>query len=624
MYMVDVSTRRRRVYLVDDGAAWKGLQTGPLSAEDLVLVFDFGLWKDLLAQGADAWLVDHIVSPDIMQDNNYRIYEFFRRWHLDETGKDFFSHRDIPIGFAFRQEIWGEFTFYLRLRLCLGVLTIVPHDDLMVSTRQPMVHGILRIMGVPFREISPAPGDVMSTFCFPVFQWMDEQLRPVSWRSRLRDRLFDLISGLQRMFDFISDLKPSLPRVFVQTYHPTRRIIERLVKDRRVRVVLVAPSNFRDARSWLQESTIPIRGSVRRFEVVAREMLARFRAAPHRRMIFSNGDDATEGVLDLILAKFERRLAHFLRVMDSVVRALDRRPLRLEILIANIGTVATMVDCYCRARGVPSFLIINGILGTGFLDEGKYATVINGYSESIRRNYFQGMDNVLALGDPRMDDYAIRRKSGRNRAVNLSLPLVTVGTSGYSPIDLNSYVAVEFDFMFDVLSALRDARFAGGAPRIRIKLRPNGYREQYARFIERFFPEVPIELVNKVPMVNVLEDTDLYISIYSQTLFEASMMGIPTIYYRKDTEVIDEPFNGKSELVTVDNREALGQALRDFGTGHPRFEAFLRPDVMSKYIGPLDGGNTERNLQFIYRALDASMHGRVREAIQEAKRDESP
>ena len=101
----------------------------------------------------------------------------------------------------------------------------------------------------------------------------------------------------------------------------------------------------------------------------------------------------------------------------------------------------------------------------------------------------------------------------------------------------------------------------------------------------------------------MLERADFYISIYSQTLFEASCLGVPALYYRKDTEIMFAPFDGKSELVTVDNVDDLVGALEEFRAGGSRFDAFLRREVMEKYIGPLDGCCFERNLLQIEKLL---------------------
>lgn len=190
------------------------------------------------------------------------------------------------------------------------------------------------------------------------------------------------------------------------------------------------------------------------------------------------------------------------------------------------------------------------------------------------------------------------------RVINRTRPTVTIGTSGFNPIDLNSYVAVEFEFMYDVLSALQTIIHQNFPMDIIIKVRPNGYLKQYSDFVSAFFPDLSVELISTAPMKSVLDKTDLYISIYSQTLFEASCLGIPALYYKKDTEVMDPPFNGECELVTARNVNDLIQALNDFKSIHPRYNAFLDRSVMERYIGPLDGNNMQRNVDYVYELLE--------------------
>ena len=63
---------------------------------------------------------------------------------------------------------------------------------------------------------------------------------------------------------------------------------------------------------------------------------------------------------------------------------------------------------------------------------------------------------------------------------------------------------------------------------------------------------------------------------------------------------MDPPFDGQSELVTVGSVSELVKAVTDFRSGCGRFDSFLQRSIMEKYVGPLDGGNLERNLNFIY------------------------
>ena len=105
-------------------------------------------------------------------------------------------------------------------------------------------------------------------------------------------------------------------------------------------------------------------------------------------------------------------------------------------------------------------------------------------------------------------------------------------------------------------------------------------------------------------MINVLKKLDLYISFYSQTLIEAACLGIPVIYYKKDREFLDAPFDGSSEIVSIYSVAELKQAYLDFKAFHNRFNPFLNKSVLEKYVGPLDGQNTMRSINFIYDLLE--------------------
>ena len=104
-------------------------------------------------------------------------------------------------------------------------------------------------------------------------------------------------------------------------------------------------------------------------------------------------------------------------------------------------------------------------------------------------------------------------------------------------------------------------------------------------------------------MIEVLKKTDFYISIYSQTLFEASCLGIPVVYYKKDTEITNPPFDNNSELVTVSTIDSLMKAFVDFKNNDYRYKNFLDKKIMEQYIGSLDGKNLDRNIDFIHNLL---------------------
>ncbi|BCO29302.1 hypothetical protein MIZ03_4217 [Rhodoferax lithotrophicus] len=605
MSALDAGKTYRDILILEDRNRWESCKSQFDAQRDVVLTYDLGLRREVEQLGGLACYVDHLADKQSMQENNFLIYHFFRKWHFDAEGQDIFQYRGVPLGFSFRLEIWNDFVFYARTRICMEILRGLKYEKLVVGTRLGLIESVLTEMGLAFVPVLPNTGSGKATYYFPIHDWMDEKVR-FKGIGGVKYRLRDIVSSLQGSMMSWADRwfggDKKKPTVFIQEYHPTRKLIKRLQQEDRVRLLLATFSRNKGAFRY-----IPIWRAASKFQVEADNLMSRFRVQRCAKLVVSNGGDISDGLYRIIETRIANRLAAALRDLDCVIRYLDANPLSLEVLIANLGHLAPLVDSVCKTRGIPSYFIINGILGNEFLDEGKYATVINSYSVSIKEHYFRGMDNIVCLGDPRMDAYAMGEIA--QRMINRVMPTITVGASGHNNTDLNSYLAVEFDFLYDVLHALTTIKSRGVALHIIIKVRANGYRKQYERFVQEYFPGLVDEILDSAPMPQVLRRTDFFISIYSQTLFEASCLGIPCLYYKKDTEIMDPPFDGNSELVTVTSVDDLIVAIEDYRSGHKRYDAFLERTVMEKYIGPLDGGNLERNLNFIYQLLEQAKNG---------------
>jgi hypothetical protein len=601
---VDLKSKYRHVFMVDTLHYWKGHRQNYVPTLDLVLTYDLGLYKFIQEEGGDVFYVDHLVDAQRMQVNNFISYQFFKDWHFAADGQDIFKYKGIPFGFSFRLEIWNDLISYIRTYLCLSRLSEVDADLIIMISDNEVISSILKTLKITFTIVKP---DNLSaeepSYFFPIAQWMDEKIRPKGLRAFLykaREWVSAIYGHSIPVIDkFLS--KKIKATIFMQEYHPTRKLIAHFRKDDEIKVLLTNFSRQTKLTENLKERLLPISGSLQKYEDSASQLMAEFEERRTASLVLDGGADITIEAYNLIEDRIKDRVAYTLRTLGSCIKYLDKHPVSLEVLIANIGHTATLFDCVCKQRGIPSYLIINGLLGPQYSDESKYATVINSYSESIKTHYYRGMDNIVVLGDPRMDMYPPELHKPN---LNIHSPTVTIGASGFNSVDLNSYVAVEFDFMHDVLSALTIIKTRGTNIKPIIKVRGNGYRVQYENFVETFFPELDCEIIDTTTMKEILMKTDFYISIYSQTLFEASCLGIPVVYYKKDNEIKDTPFDGCSELVTVDNIDDLVTAFGAFQHNRGRYQDFLRRDVMEKYIGPLDGGNLERNKAYIYSLLD--------------------
>lgn len=608
MTHLDTTKSYRHILILESREWWDGCSAGFDPARDLVLTYDLALQRMVKNLGGQALYIDHLVDAQVMQLNNFHTYGFFKDWHFDVDGEDIFIHRGIPFGFAFRIEIWNDLLSYVLNRSNLERLLELKFGQLLVGTDSGLVESILAEIGISITPVVRPQIRERTTYYFPIQRWMDEKIRPKKFKNKIM-RWFITCQGIvTSCVDRILEWRKKKTLIYFQFYHPTRKIFEMLNQDQDVKLVLSHFTPGRKVSKYLAEHPIPISGATSTFAIDAQRLMQAFQDKRHAKLILENSCDITDRVYAIIQKRIESRIKEYLRDLDFIIDYLDRHTPQLEVMIANIGRVDTLVDCVCKKRGIPSYLIINGLMGPDYLDESKYATVINAYSDNIKESYFRGMGNIVCLGDPRMDDYVT---AATIRSVNRICPTVTIGASGFNNIDLNSYVAIEFEFLWDVLHALQTIRKQGIELRVIIKVRPNGYREQYQAFSDEYFPGLLSEIQDIIPMRSVLERTDLYISIYSQTLFEASCLGIPCIYHKKDTEIINAPFDGKSELVTTYDNSDLVKAIRDFIDGSDRYNLFLKKMVMEKYIGPLDGKNLKRNLSFIYDLLKTGREGNL-------------
>jgi hypothetical protein len=263
--------------------------------------------------------------------------------------------------------------------------------------------------------------------------------------------------------------------------------------------------------------------------------------------------------------------------------------------ISNLGARNRIIMQYCFQNRIPVYMIINGLQSLSFWNDGKDSDWVNCYSQSIKEDYFSNAPNALPLGDPRMDVYFNLPR----REINKEYPVILIGTSGYNSLDLNSYLSIEFEFIYNVLQVLNDIFHSGKKFTIIIKVRTNGYVERYKQFLKEYFPKLQAIVEQNHDFASLLIKSDLYISFYSQTILEAAALGIPTIYFKNDTQTLFRPFDGNSELVTVSDSLKLSEMISLFFEGNGEFSLFQQKEILEKYIGPLDGKNLERNLDFI-------------------------
>lgn len=583
----------RNLFLVQNRQYWQ-FRPFPYDPQlDLVLTYDFGVFQEIRAAGGKVAFLDHLINPQVMEKYNFETYDFFAKWHCDSEGKDIFAYQGIKVGNAFRIAIWANITQYVRTVLSLLAVARIEYEKMFVGIQDSYTLDILNALEMKSDTWEPQTDRPVQEYYFPILRWIDESIYPSGAKQLLKSFLTRTLDALLAVRDVFRTFRKKSINIFIHPYHPTQKVIEKLKDNPDVNLIF---ENYTWTEGLFEERRLPMQGLSPRHKRLAAEMINQFQIKKTVQWTLE-GFPVSDHLYPIIIRRIRKPLAECLKTVDSIVGYFGRRKLNLMVTIANIGFTNCLMINYCHRHNIPTYLIINGLLAHSYLDEAKEATWINSYGESVRNNYFRGMDNVVCLGDPRMDEYV----NGPDvKKVNRIRPTIVIGASGFSNVDLNSYVAVEFDFLYDILNAFQKLMARGRKMNIVLKVRSNGYAAQYEAFVNEYFPEIPVKIYDRMTMQEVLSNADLFISIYSQTLFEASCLGIPVMYYKKDTQLIHPPFDGKSELVTAFCLDDLIDKLEMFYCNSPIYDAFLDKKVMGKYVGYLDGKSTERNIDFIY------------------------
>jgi len=587
----------RNLYLVQNRAYWHACPFSYDPKQDLVLTYDFGVFKEVSKIEGHVAFLDHLVDADVMEKYNYETYDFFSKWHCDKDGHDIFEYKGIKVGNAFRMTIWSNITQYVRTVVNLLAVRKIEYESMFVGISDPYTKDILKLLAIKMETWEPQDVRTMTEYYFPILRWIDERIYPTDIKQAIKFILTRLFDKALSLIDYFDVKKNEKINIFIQPYYPTKKIVDQLKNDSNINLIF---ENYTWTEGPFKERRLPLCDADHRYKRLAVEMINIFQMTKSV-CWYIEDYPVSEKIYPIIINRISESLAGCLSTLDKISIYFKKRKLKLMITISNIGLVNCLMLNYCHYNKVPTYLIINGLLTSSYLDEAKYATWINSYGESIKNNYFRGMDNIVCLGDPRMDNYIINYKP---KNINVKIPTIGVGASGFSNIDLNSYVAVEFDYFYDLMTSFQILRTRGRDMNIVVKVRSNAYIKQYQDFLKEYFPDMTVRLYDgRTPVKDLLSQTDFYISIYSQTLFEASSMGIPVLYYKKDTQINHPPFDGKSELVTAVSLDDLIKKIELFYKKDEMYEVFKKRSVMEKYLGPLDGRNLQRNMDFIHSLM---------------------
>ncbi len=599
------SGKKEYLYIIESRKYLSESLLNLISKSCYVLSLDFFVINKLQKLGIECEYLDKYFTADEGQKNNQIICDFLRNWNLDEGGRDLFSWKGVDFGSALKVFIWSDIVGYVRLRLALQKIRITSFQKIFVCSENSMLTRALIDSGLEYTDktevFDKCNSKEIPTYFFDISSYMQDSLFRVSARELIRIVIGKISTSINNNIDKVIVRRKPVVRIYAQTYHPTIPVIKKLSSFRDIKIVTSQFFPFEGLQKVFKQRIWRNTRDWKKYNIQSSRALNYFNENRSSRLVLSGNLDITDEIYELIEDCIAQHIPEALSSLDSILENLETNKIDLGLMVSNIGLFQTLVGCVLKRRNIPTYMIINGLLTSDNCDEAKDASVINSYSESIKKFYFKNQKNVIYLGDPRMDAYSAMPLY--KRSLSFKKPTIIIGCSGYNNIDLNSNLAVEFDFLFQVIEAIKISFLKPDDYKIVLKLRPNNFIAQYNNFIQEYFTGIEIEIIQYVDMIDVLRRADLYISTYSQTLFEAASIGIPVIYFKNHREFLHPLFDLKSELPSAVDKATLAALLLEYTNGSCTLHRFCERGLLEKYVGPIDGKNTERNVAQIFKML---------------------
>jgi hypothetical protein len=579
------------IYIVENRNYWQLCSLNCDKKHDLVLTIDFGLKQKLILEGYNVEFIDHIAHQSDLEEMNFKLHFFLENWHKDEKGNPILVFKKYNLGDALLLNIINEATYFCHFFFNLLAVKNLKFNEIHVYFRDPIIKNILDKARFKYKFHDYDINNEEQVYVFPIINWVKSKTSE-TFLFKIKNIFANIIDRL--FFLIIQFSKSTKTYIYIQKYYPTDPLIPHLNNFNDYKIIL---PNYPGLSSIFKYRRIHIQNSLVS-KSQTNNLILNYINTSTQTWIYQEYkiDEMLKKIIIPILYNNINKAANIAMSIDKWFKFFN---LKLMIAVTNFWVTNRLLMQYCFSKNIPVFTIINGQLNTSFTYEAKDSDYVNCYSDSMKRNYFGDKQTVFSLGDPRMDNYA----NLISKEINRKNPVIIIGTAGYDSTDLNSYLAYEFDFIYDILYSLQQLFDDGFSATIIIKVRANGYINMYKKFVKEYFPNILISLVQNNSFIEVIKTGDLYISIFSQTIFEAACFGIPAIYYKKDTQFIHEPFDGNSELVTAKDIHELKKVIRLFYLNDEIFNKFLSKKILEKYIGPLDGLNRRRNIDFIHELI---------------------
>lgn len=556
-----------------------------IGANDLVLTLDFGLLNLLKLSNVDACYIDKLISPEESYDFNIKISEYLNSWYFDDSCENNLLLFDgINVGEALKLNYYTDIVFNTHIFVNLLKIKSAKYKYIYIC-ENALIENVANFLDIKYKKLPKTDNLTKPVYFFDIHNWMYEKINKTSLRNRLINICFFIIDQFNFVVDFLSN--SSKKYIYVQKYFPTIQLIRNLDK------FTIIVDSYSSITNAFNERRVVYKNIDRsNFEI--ENTFPQYFQSDGKKFVIE-GVDISPLLKSIINKTIHKNLALAINNIISTKNYLKDKNLVLSVYVTDLWLKNSIIVQFSKINKVPIYFILNGLLNTDYYFDGKFADYINCYSESIKKNIFKSIDNVFPIGDPRLDKYNL--SINKKRELNSKTLNIGIGAAAYNNTDVGSFLAYEFEYLNDVLTSI--SNFKDLEIVIYVKSRANNYTSLYHNFISEYYSHLNVIIVTESSFAEFIRKIDLYITFYSQTLFESSLNNVPCIYFNNVKEYRHEPFDFKSTLKSASNVYELNQLIQEYlKEGNFGWEFSARSNL-EYFIGKFDNSNLQRNLNFI-------------------------
>jgi hypothetical protein len=210
-----VNDQYENVFIIDDMQLFESNFRNAVGKKDLVLTFDFALYRSLSAIDREVYFIDKICDREENQRNNHLLQRFISNWFRDENGESTVFYDDVCYGSVLRLNVANDIIYSVRLYKCLEKLATTDYHNLVVASREHWIVPILKTLQLGHEIFPIEDSDKYHGYFFPIDSWLGEKLGRQSFVKRFCIKLlnsYDLVLFMLsrlREFTFMSIIQPS-------------------------------------------------------------------------------------------------------------------------------------------------------------------------------------------------------------------------------------------------------------------------------------------------------------------------------------------------------------------------------------------------------------------------------